>query len=180
MLAGTGMATFVFTYQALVAFLPTYLVEVKGLDGGLAAALFGLLFVVGAVTQPLGGYLADRYGERRTMLGLVVLATGTLLVLPFAGGVGLLVLVPLLGVRITIGPVTSAYIVRDLPDRIQGTGWGLLRSAFFGLGATGSTVVGVFGDAGMFDAGFLFLAGLTAVVGPLWLFVPSRDRQPPG
>lgn len=175
-LAGGGMITLIFTYQALIAFLPTYLVEVKGLGEGLAAALFGVLFVVGAVTQPLVGSLADGYGERATMLGLVVVSTATLLALPFTGGVALLVLVPLLGVRIGMGPVTSAYIVRDLPDPVQGTGWGLLRSAFFGIGATGSTVIGVFGDAGLFDAGFLFLAGLTAVIAPFWLLVPSPGR----
>lgn len=85
-------------------------------------------------------------------------------------------LVPLLGVRIGVGPVTSAYIVRDLPEPIQGTGWGLLRSVFFGLGATGSTVIGVFADAGLFNTGFLVLAGLTALIGPCWMLIPSRSR----
>lgn len=85
-LASAGIILFIFTYQALVAFLPTCLVEVKGLDGCLAAALFGLLFVFGAVVQPLVGHLADNYGERMTMLGLVLASTGTLLMLPFTSG----------------------------------------------------------------------------------------------
>ena len=171
-LASGGMILFIFTYQALIGFLPTYLVEAKGLDQGVAAALFGLLFVVGALTQPVFGHLADHYGERTTVLGLVVLATGTLLALPFlSSGLLLYVLVPILGVRIAIGPVTSAYIVRNLPVSVQGTGWGLLRTAFFGLGATGSSVVGLFADAGFFDLGFVVLAVLTAAIAPFWLFV---------
>ncbi len=177
-LAGGGMILFVFTYQALIGFLPTYLVEVKGLGEGLAAALFGVLFVVGAVTQPLMGHLADRFGARPTMVGLVFASTATLLALPFTpAGVALLVLVPLLGVRVGMGAITSAYIVGALPEPIQGTGWGLLRSLFFGLGATGSTVIGVFGDAGLFDAGFLFLAGLTAMVAPFWWLLPPRGHS---
>lgn len=182
LLGSGGMILFIFTYQALVSFLPTYLVEAKGLDQGLAAALFGLMFVVGALLQPVIGHLADHYGERATMLGVVLLATGTLLALPFLDrGTVLLVLVPLLGVRIGIGPVTSAYVVRNLPVSVQGTGWGLLRTAFFGLGATGSSVVGVFADAGFFDLGFVVLAGLTAAIAPFWLLAPTTDRpEAPG
>lgn len=177
-LASVGMILFIFTYQALIAFLPTYLVEVKGLSEGGAATLFGLLFVVGAVTQPLVGHLADTYGERGTMVGVVGLATATLVALPVTPrGPALLALVPLLGLRVSIGPVTSAYIVRDLPEAVQGTGWGLLRAVFFGLGATGSTVVGLFADAGLFDAAFLVLAALTAVIGPCWLLVPTEPRR---
>ena len=37
-----------FTYQALTAFLPTYLIQTKGLSQGTAAGLFALLFVAGA------------------------------------------------------------------------------------------------------------------------------------
>lgn len=176
LLAGGAFVLFVFTYQALVAFVPTYLLEVKGMDQSLVATLFGLLFLVGAVTNPLAGHLADRYGERATMLGLVVLATATLVALPLATARGTLaVVVPLLGVRVAVGPVTSAYIVGELPESVQGTGWGLLRTVFFGLGATGSTVVGVFGDAGHFDLAFLLLAALTAATGVFWLFIPGRS-----
>ncbi|PSQ56965.1 MAG: hypothetical protein BRD23_09095 [Halobacteriales archaeon SW_9_67_25] len=52
LLASGVFFPFVFTYQALLSFLPTYLVELKGLDQGFAALLFGLLFVVRAVVRP--------------------------------------------------------------------------------------------------------------------------------
>ncbi|MDZ7700583.1 MAG: MFS transporter [Halobacteriales archaeon] len=174
--AGVVMLLFVFSYQGLVSFLPTYLVEVKGLSQGLTAAVFGLLFVVGAVVNPVAGHLADRLGERGTVFGVIALSTVTLAALPFVGGrLALAVLVPLLGVRIAIGPLASAFIVRDLPDAVQGTGWGLLRTLFFGLGATASSVIGVFADAGLFDAGFLLLAGLTAVTAVFWWRIPAAS-----
>jgi predicted MFS family arabinose efflux permease len=169
---------FIFTYQALVGFLPTYLVEIKELDEGLVALLFGLLFVVGVVTQPVAGHAADQYGERRVVLLVILLATGTLAVLPAVGGVVVLaVLVPLLGIRIAIGPLVSAFIVRKLPQSVQGTGWGFLRTLFFGIGATGSTVLGLFADAGLFDAGFLVLAGLTGLTAVFWVFTPRGERD---
>jgi MFS family permease len=172
LLASTAMILFVFTYQALLSFLPTYLVEVKNIDQGLSALLFGLLFVAGTVVQPVAGHAADRIGERTVVLTLIGVATVTVLALPFAEGVvWLSVLVPLVGVRIAIGPLTSAFIVRELPVSIRGTGWGFLRTVFFGIGATGSSVVGVFADAGLFDAAFVFLAGLTGATAAFWLAI---------
>lgn len=180
LLAGVVYLLFVFTYQGLLSFLPTYLVEIKGLDQGLSAVLFGSLFVVGALVNPLAGHLADRYGERVTVLLVIGLGTGSLLLLPFVDTVlALVALVPLLGTRIPILPLTSAFIVRELPTAVQGTGWGFLRTLFFALGATGSTVVGLFADAGYFDAGFLLLAGLTGLMALCWLRIPwGRSRSP--
>jgi predicted MFS family arabinose efflux permease len=174
LLASAVFLPFIFTYQALVAFLPTYLVEIEGMGQGLAALLFGLLFVVGVVTQPVAGHAADQYGERRVILLTILLATVTLAALPAVGGLSLAVLVPLLGVRIAIGPLVSAFIVRELPRSIQGTGWGFLRTLFFAVGATGSTVLGLFADAGRFDAGFLVLAGLTGLTAVCWVLAPER------
>jgi predicted MFS family arabinose efflux permease len=174
LLASGVFLPFIFTYQALVAFLPTYLVEIKEIDQGLAAFLFGLLFVVGVVTQPVAGHAADQYGERRVVLLTILLATVTLALLPALDGLVLSLLVPLLGVRIAIGPLVSAFIVRELPRSIQGTGWGFMRTIFFAVGATGSTMLGLFGDAGRFDAGFLVLAVLTGLTAVCWLLIPRR------
>jgi len=175
LLASGVFLPFVFTYQALFSFLPTYLVELKGLDQGFAALLFGLAFVVGAITQPLAGHAADHYGEHRTILVMIVLSTVTLAVLPPLGGrLALATAVPLVGVRIAVGPLLTAFVVRELPQSVQGTGWGFMRTLFFGLGATGSTVIGLFADAGLFDGGFLFLAALTGLTVVLWLRIESR------
>jgi len=175
-LAASGvMILSIFTYQALLSFLPTYLVDIKGLQQGTAAALFGLLFVFGAVVQSVAGHVADVHGERRTVLALIAVAAGTLLALPFAeGALALSLVVPLLGVRIGIGPLASAFIVRELPASVQGSGWGLLRAVFFGIGATGSSFIGVLADAGLFDAGFLFLGALTGLTVPFWLAIPRE------
>jgi hypothetical protein len=63
--------------------------------------------------------------------------------------------------RIGIGPLASAFIVRELPASVQGSGWGLLRTVFFGIGATGSTVIGV-------------LAALTGLTTLFWLAIPAE------
>lgn len=172
LLASIVVLLFLFTYQALLSFLPTYLVEVKGLEQQFAAALFGLFFVFSAIVQPAAGIIADRFGDRMPVLVMIVLGTVTLGVLPFVEGVvALAILVPFLGIRIGIGPLTNAFIVRNLPSAIRGMGWGFLRTVFFAVGATGSSIVGVFGDAGLFDAAFLLLAALTGISAIFWIRV---------
>ncbi len=176
LLGSSVMVLFIFTYQALVSFLPTYLVEVKDLDQGIAALLFGLLFVASAVIQPISGHVADQYGKHETVLSLIALSTLTLLLLPFTNAlIALALLVPSLSVRNAVLPLASAFIVAELPEDVQGAVWGFLRTVLFGIGATGSTVIGLFADRELFDVGFLGLAALTAVAAVLWVGIARRS-----
>jgi sugar phosphate permease len=61
-----------------------------------------------------------------------------------------------------------------LPEELQGTAWGLLRTCFFLIGATGSTFVGALADAGFFDEAFLALGVITAVAALLYTVLPAR------
>lgn len=172
-LAVTGM---LFAFQGLTAFLPTYLVEVKGLAGGPAAGLFATLFVVGAVAQLGAGSAADRYGDRRVLVTLALLSVLPLAAIPFAGStVALAAVVALVGGRLGVIPITNAYLIRSLPPGVQGTAWGLLRTLLFLVGSTASTVVGWLADLGYFDEAFLGLAAVTLVGGLLYALLPPDD-----
>lgn len=164
-----------FVLQGLTAFLPTYLIETKGLDQESAAGLFALFFLSGALFQWVGGTGADRYGDRAVLLGLCGFGVIPLLALPFVSGLlPLSVLTVLLGSRLGIAPVSNAYIIGVLPDAVQGTAWGALRTGFFLVASTGSVFVGVLADRGLFDASMLVLAGLTAIAAVLYVYLPSR------
>jgi predicted MFS family arabinose efflux permease len=165
-----------FAFQGFTAFLPTYLVEVKGFEQSTAAALFALLFVGGAVAQAVAGNLSDAFGERIVLTATAVAGAATVAAIPFVGGVlPMAVVVVLAGSRLAIAPVSNAYVIAVLPDEVTGTAWGVIRTAFFLLGATGSTVVGALAEAGLFDESFLLLAGLSGVAAVLYTFVPSRE-----
>lgn len=164
-----------FVFQGVTAFLPTYLVEVKGLDQGTAAAMYAALFLFGAAFQAVAGGAADRFGDRSVLGAVAVFSILPLLGLPFAAGFAPLALLSaLVGVRMAIGPVNNAYLVGVLPEEVRGTAWGLLRTLFFLVGSTGSVVVGAMADRGLFDEAFLLLAGLTAVGAACYAFLPSR------
>ena len=165
-----------FTFQGLTAFLTTYLVSVKGVAPGTAATLFGLLFAVAAVSQPLAGFAASEFGDRVVLVGITVLYALMLVALPFAGGLAVPLLVAVLGTQRGTVPVVNAYVAAVLPPDVRGTGYGLLRTVFTGVAATGAVVVGVLADAGLFDEAFLLLGGLAAAAAGAYVVLPARGR----
>ncbi|MFB6102270.1 MAG: MFS transporter [Haloplanus sp.] len=163
-LASVAVTFYLFAFQGLTAFLPTYLVANEGIGQDVASGLFALLFVSGAVGQLSVGSAADRYGSRPVLIAVAALAVVTLLAVPFVDGlVAWGALVFLLGTRMALAPVTNAYIVARLPSDVQGAAWGFLRTCLFLVGSTGSLFVGAMADASRFDAAFLALGGVTAV-----------------
>jgi len=148
-----------FVFQGFVGLYPTYLVTAKAVSTGTAAILFGLFFATGAVLQPVAGASMGKFGERSVLLVVLGTASSSLLVLPFVDG--LLVLVPLtalLGSLGAYGTVTQTSISDTLPEDMQGTGLGVLRTGWMLLGATSPVILGTLADFGLFDEGFLLLA----------------------
>ena len=157
-----------FLYQSVTGFLPTYLIEVKGLGPGAASSLFGLFFAAAIGLQFLSGVTADRFGNRVAIalfLGCSVPAFGLLTVVetwPALVGVVLLLSCMLGGM-----PPINAAGVGSLPDEVRGSGFGLLRTGYIAFGAIGPPTVGRLADYGLFDGAFLLLDGV-ALVTSLW------------
>lgn len=175
-LAVLGATLMLFVFQGLTAFFTTYLVTAKGLTEANASVLFGVLFLSGAVFQSVGGVLADRYGHGRVLAVVAFVGVLPLVALPYTGGIlGLGLVAAFLGMRLSVGPISNAYIVSLLPPGVRGTAWGAVRTAFFMVGAFGSTAVGAMADYDLFTEAFFLLAGLTAIAGVIYLFLPARN-----
>ncbi|MFB6206353.1 MAG: MFS transporter [Haloglomus sp.] len=176
LVAAGATALMLFSYQGIVAFFATYLVETKGFTPGTAASFYTLFFAAGAITQPTSGALADTVGERYVLAGLAGVAAVPLFALPFARGtLWLAALALLLGIRRGTGPVGIGYIVTALPDDVEASGLGLLRTGMFALSSVGSLLVGWMADGGMFDEAFQLLGVVTVAAAVLYLFLPGRD-----
>ncbi|HET7324707.1 MAG TPA: MFS transporter [Halococcus sp.] len=174
--ASSAVTLMLFVLQGLTAFLPVYLITIKGISQEVAAVLFALFFISGAVSQSVAGGLADYYGDRMVLLTTAVFGVFPLLALPFVGGlVPLGILSVLLGIRLAAAPVNNAYIVAVLPDSVQGTAWGFLRTGYFLLGSTASTFVGILFDRGLAGEAFVALAVLTAIAAVCYAFLPARE-----
>lgn len=178
-IAVAALTLMLFTFQALTAFLPTYLIRAKGISQGVAGALFGVLFVAGAAFQLAGGGAVDRYGARAVMVVVAAATVLSLAALPLVAGLGpVAAVVVLLATQMAVQPVMNSYIIEALPPDGTGTAWGFLRTAFFLLGATGSTVVGTLSERGLLDESFYLLAGVTAVAVLLFVLLPGQTGRP--
>ncbi|NEU58686.1 MFS transporter [Halorussus sp. MSC15.2] len=176
---GVGGKTIrVFVFQGLTAFLPTYLITVKGIDEVTASVLFATLFVSGAAAQVGGGRAVTRYGNRLVLVALAAVSVLPLLALPFLSGlVPITVVIVLAGIQLGIAPVTNTYIINALPPADRNGAWGLLRTGYFLIASTGSVFVGVLADEGYFDGAVLILGGLLAVVAIIFAFLPGLPRE---
>ena len=63
----------------LGSFIPTYLHDVKGLTVSQASLIFGSVSLTGILAAPLGGYLADRFGNKRWLMFAVAAGATSLL-----------------------------------------------------------------------------------------------------
>lgn len=175
LLAVTGATIMLFVFQAVTAFLTTYLVATRGVGQDTAGAVLSALFVGGALSQTVSGRLADRYGTPPVLVAIALLSAVPMALFPLLDGTLVLAAgAGAIGLRMSAGPLSNAYIVDVLPDAVEGTGWGLLRTAFFAVGSLGSTLVGAMADRALFDAAFYLLAGLTVLAAVAYLALPKR------
>ena len=144
----TWMMTLVeFTVLATMAFLPTLLVEHNGFSLAVANLLFAAFFGLSAVMQPLSGLTSDWLG--RDLTAVIHLGIGScgfaLLSLGMSGIAGAL---GVLLASVTLGctPVIQSRMLDGLSAERRGTGFGLFRTIYLLIGATGTTVVGVLAD----------------------------------
>jgi MFS family permease len=127
----------------------------------MAATLFSVFFITGAISQPIAGVISDKYGERLLLISLSGLHTICLISLPFINGILPLTFISfLLGTRAGLAPVNNAYLAASIPKNVQGSGLGLLRSIFIGIGATASVLVGFLADNYSFEAYGILLSGI--------------------
>jgi MFS family permease len=167
-----------FLYQSVTGFLPTYLVARKGLEPGTAAALYSFFYVCAIAVQFLSGVVADRHGNRPAIAGFLALSVPGFVLLTVAVSVPL-ILVSVVLVSGVLGalPPVNAVGVGALPEAIRGSGFGLLRTFYMVVGATGPPLVGLFGEAGWFDLAFLLL-GAIALATAFWGVSFQRIGRP--
>jgi MFS family permease len=172
-LLGAGTMFFMsFVYQAFTGFYPTYLVQVKEFSEGTAGLLYGAFFASAIVTQPLGGLLGDRYGRPPTIIVSAFLTAVALAAIPVVQGLApILAFSVLVSVQLAFWPNSQAYVIGTLPESLQGSGFGLLRTIYLVLAATGPIFVGVLAQQHGFRLTFFLLSLMAVITVPLGLLL---------
>jgi len=150
-----------FTFQGVSSFLPTFLVQARGLEESTAGVAFGAVFALSAAAQPVAGRVSDAFSRDLALAAsVVVAAAGLTVLLAVPGTVGTVVGVGVLGVGIAWPGVLQARFVDQFSDDERGYGFGLARTTYMFLAAPGSVVVGVLADAAGWTVGFGVVVGL--------------------
>jgi predicted MFS family arabinose efflux permease len=144
----TLMMTLVeFVGVVAMAFLPTMFLESHGVGQTRANLLFALFFGIGAVSQPIAGWLSDRYGRDRTIAVLAVAGLAGYGGLAVGGPIAFLGLATALaGMAMSSTPVIQSRMLDGLAPDERGAGFGVFRSVYLLLGASGTAVIGTVAD----------------------------------
>ena len=154
-----------FAWQATASFLPTFLVEQRGLSTGAAGGAFSAYFLVQGVSSPVVGAASDRYGRDVTTASLLAIgAVGFVVLVAVPGWPAIAVAVVALGVGLGWAAAFLPRFFDAFTEMEAGAGFGLVRTVYGLIGALGSVVTGFLADQYGWTVAFAVLAGLLVIV----------------
>lgn len=158
-----------FTFQSVSSFLAAFLVAHRNLSPSTAAAAFGAVFAISSVAQPVNGRVSDALSRDAAIALSVTLAgigIGTLVLV--SGPFGTVAGVAVLGAGISWPGPIQARFMDCLPEAERGYGFGLVRTVYMFLAASGSVVTGTVASAVGWTAAYgLVVALLVTCLGLL-------------
>lgn len=179
-----------FYFHGLTDTLPTFLkVEKPELLGSddpgfqliLAGGFLSLLYMMGIIAEPLGGWIKDRYEARRPIVLASLANAGSLVILIYATTPLLLTLaVTTFGFCfLLLMSVVNATIADVAPPQVRGTFFGISFLTRDGIGAFAPLMVGFVADStGSFLNAYWILAVAAVITALLGLpLVKSKMQQ---
>ncbi|MBU8871758.1 MAG: MFS transporter [Gemmatimonadales bacterium] len=165
--------------SALTLYLPTYLVgqgETLWIGGGALA----LLQMAGALSTFASGYIADRFGHRRTLVAIAILTPPVALALTFSQGWLMVPLLALVGFLLfSSGPILLA-LVQDTDTNRPAFINSLFMTMNWLAGAVAVLFVGFLGDQVGLEAAFKVGAALSILAIPFLILIKSKFVHPKG
>ena len=164
----------------VLTFLPIYLQEHLGYSPFILGVHIMLLHAMGTISQPILGFLSDRFGRKAVLLpSFITLGLLFLLLAVAAAGIQLGLVITVIGVFFyTLMNITNAAVMDVAGSKIQATSYGLtsVLTQLFVIPTPilAGYLIGSYGiHSAFFLAGaFLLLAGL--VISPLRLYRGSN------
>ncbi len=179
LILSTFTSAFIHTINS---FIPLLMVDHFGASKEIAAGALTLMYSAGLWANPLGGYLADRMGSIRVILGVCFIAGPTIFfipVLPYGWGLGALFII--LGFIVFARMSASeAYIVRRAPIGKRSTILGIYFFSSHEGGAIITPVVGYMIDHFGFSTAFGLAGGavlLMTLICSFWLWKEGKQRD---
>ena len=178
-LSGLIWAFYNVGYIQLLTFGPSFLAS-RGMPVGAAGPVVSLATWVALVSVPLGGFLAERFGQPNAVMALCFLAVaGAIAALPF----GLAPAPGLALIGLLFGP--PAGLIMKLPTEVlqprnRASGMGVYYACYYAAMALVTPLAGLLRDTAGYDAAPLFFAAglMVASAGVLFVFRAFQRRAP--
>ncbi|GAB1690088.1 MFS transporter [Krasilnikovia sp. M28-CT-15] len=166
-------------FYLMLPILPLYLIHLSGGEANIGAAgvVLGTSFLVSAVSSPVWGALADRYGPKPMMLRSAVGLAVVYALFPLAHTVTALIVVRLLnGLVAGYVPAAFSLVSRTASQAHLGKAMSSLSVCRAAGALLGPALGGFLVAFGGFDAAFFAAAGSMALAG--LLILPVRNFVP--
>lgn len=144
-----------FVWQATASFLPTFLIAAHGYSAALASGLFSTYFVVHGLTQPVIGRLSDQWGRDRIAAACAGIGIAGYGLLISGSGLGMVIsAIVLIGIAMSWSAAVLPRFMDNLSARERAAGFGLVRTTYMIISATGSAIVGTVAAFAGWNAAF--------------------------
>lgn len=166
-----------FVWQATASFLPAFLIEYHGYTEPVAALFFSGYFVIQGIAQPVLGTVSDRVGRYPSAALVLAVGIGGYILLVASGipwAVGAATICA--GIAMSWGAALLPKFMDHLGANERSAGFGLIRTVYMVLGASGSVVTGTAADMMGWGPAFLSLAVLQGVMLLVLLYAMSDLR----
>lgn len=179
LLAGIGGIN-AFAYYGAITFLPSWVSEAYGWDSARAGALMALFHGVALASQPLLGFLSDRYGRSRPLAGAMALGAVAIALLVFLPGTSRLVFMAALwgATVLAIRPVIFAGGTDYTSAATSSTTIGLIFAANSAFGSLAPILGGYLARAFSLQVSFLLFASFMAIGTVLTFLLPQSCMRP--
>jgi MFS family permease len=160
------------------SFLPIYMVNTKGISESLTNIIYGGNTLMGLIAAPLGGALAGRFGEKRWLIGVLVLSyicLGLAFVIPNTIAFTALYLIS--GFFNFLGMAANSSIVAKLsPSSQRGLGYALFFLPGSLMGAVAPVIAAFIGEVfGLSSIFYASIAVYAAGLFVLWFGVKMKE-----
>jgi FSR family fosmidomycin resistance protein-like MFS transporter len=163
-------------HSSIVSFYQFHMRDHYGIPIEQAQIPLFLFLITGVIGTLMGGFLADRFGLKRTIVFSLTGSAPFALMLPYLPLVWVYPVITLLGLIIMSGfSIMVVYAQQLMPAKV-GMASGLTTGFAFGMGAIGAVALGKFADLFGLDVVMLGCSFLP-LMGFLAFLLPS-DRKP--
>lgn len=165
--------------QSAMGYMSLYAVDELHVSEAHAGLMTSITPAIGLVAAPLGGYLADRFGNMRMILIVAYLSIPLVFFMGRAPNVATLItLMIVMGlVMNTRMPTSESYLTSNVPANRRATIMGIYYFSGTGIGAPLSPVVGKMLDTFGYARTFSYASITTAVITVLCSLFLWRGRR---